>query len=117
MHEAATSPSSSIISIGMILDTVGTLFGIYAVIIVLTTLSKVGGQVGSAFALTLMGVILQTAAIFYDLLVEELRLLPDFSMGTPLGMLRSHNIHDGLMIIGIIFFVLAARQFAKLSQD
>lgn len=116
MHEAAAVPTLPIISIGLVLNTIGILFGVYAVIVVLGTLNKVGGQVGSAFALTLIGVILQTAAIGYDLLVEGVRLLPEFSMETPLGMLRSHNIHDGLMIIGIIFFVMAARQFAKLAQ-
>ena len=101
--------------IGGVLELVGLAFGVFAVIIILRTLGKVGGQVGAAFTLTLFGVLFQMAALIYNIFVRELKLVTEPSIATPVGTLLSHNIHETLMIIGIIFFVVAARQFAKLS--
>lgn len=111
MHEAAATPSS-LISIALIIDSVGVLAGIFAVIIVGKSLSRVGGQVGSAFSLILLGVISQIAALLESLLVADLKVLPELNLG---GIIQSHQIHDILMVIGMIFFVLGAKKFSDLS--
>lgn len=104
MHEAAAvNSTTSLLSLSIIIELIGIIFGIFAVFTIIRALSKVGGQVGAAFTLTLFGVIFQMSALTYNII-------------TPLDTLASHNIHETLMIVGIIFFVLAARQFAKVSQ-
>lgn len=96
------------------IDTVGILIGLFSIFLVIRALGKVGGQVGAAFKFTLVGVIAQTLALTYNLLTVEIALisLPTTFFG---GLIASHHLHDGLMIIGLIFFVLAAQQFSKLS--
>ena len=119
MHEVtvpAAQATQSVSVIGLGLELIGITFGLFSVITILSTLSKVGGQVGVAFTLTLLGVIFQMGALGYNVVIRELKLLAEPIITTPLGILHSHNIHEALMIVGIIFFMLAARQFAKLSQ-
>lgn len=96
------------------IDTVGILIGLFSVFLVIRTLGKVGGQVGAAFKFTLVGVIAQMLALTYNLLTAELTVIPvpHTFFG---GLISNHHLHDVLMIIGLIFFVLAARQFSKLS--
>lgn len=96
------------------IDTVGILIGLFSVVLVIRTLGKVGGQVGAAFTFTLLGVISQILALTYDLLTEEIAIisLPTTFFG---GLVSSHHIHGTLMVIGLVFFVLAAQQFSKLS--
>lgn len=96
------------------MDTVGILIGLFSVVLVIKTLGKVGGQVGAAFTFTLLGIISQVLALTYDLLTKETSLvqIPTTFFG---GLIASHHIHDLLMIIGLIFFVVAAQQFSKLS--
>ncbi len=114
MQETAATTGTSILSLGIIINVFGTLAGVLAVIIVLRTLAKVGGQVGAAFTLTLFGMVFQTTALFYDILAY-LKITPEITINTPFGSIMNHTIHETLMVTGIIFFVLAARQFAKLS--
>lgn len=96
------------------IDTVGILIGLFSIVLVIRTLGKVGGQVGAAFKFTLVGVIAQMLALTYNLLTVEFTII-----SVPLsffgGLILSHHLHDVLMLIGLIFFVLAAQQFSKLS--
>lgn len=117
MHEgdsATTGLSLNVLGLGI--ELVGIIFAVFAVFVILKALGRVGGQVGLAFTLTLVGVIFQASALVYNIFIRELKTFAEPELNTPLGLLRSHNIHEVLMIIGIIFFVMAARQFAKLSQ-
>jgi len=87
--------------------------GVFSILIIVRSLSKVGGQVGSAFTLTLIGVLFQAFALVYNLVVLDFHLLPNLTF---FGLLSGHNVHEILMVLGLIFFTLAARSFSNLSR-
>lgn len=90
----------------LIIDIVGVLAGVISIGVILSSSRTVGGQVGSAFNLVLIGILFQMSAVIYTIVFTRLKLFP-----APVV-----DIHHGLMVIGLVFFVMAARQFAKLSQ-
>jgi hypothetical protein len=113
MTNMAMSHSTSIFSVPVLIDFAGVIAGIFALFIILKSLRKVGGQVGSAFTLTLLGVIAQTLALMESLFVSQLGLIAEPNLG---GVLQGHDIHDGLMVIGMLFFVFGAKKFSDLSS-
>ena len=114
MQQSATAVQLHTLSyFALVIDGVGILVGIFALILVIKTLGKIGGQVGSAFKFTLVGVACQMLALTYNLLTEEFQIISVPSV--IFGSISSHHIHDVLMVLGMIFFVLAAQQFSKLS--
>lgn len=113
MHDAVATPNTSALSLGLVIELIGIVIGVFAITIIVAALRKIGGQVGSVFSLTLVGVIFQISALIYNIIFRELQLLPSPEID---GLLQTHNIHEALMIIGLVFFVLAAKKFSDLSQ-
>lgn len=93
-------------SIVLLIDFVGVLAGVISVLVIFNTFKVIGGQVRSTFSLVLLGIIFQMLAIIYTIIFTRLKLFPAPSV----------DVHHALMVVGLVFFVLAARQFAKLSS-
>ena len=90
----------------LVIDLVGVTAGIISLFVILTTSSKIGGQVGSAFNLVLYGIIFQMSAVIYTIIFVRLKLFPA----------PAFDFHHGLMVAGLIFFVVAAKKFSDLSR-
>lgn len=88
------------------IDIIGVATAILSLIIIINASRKIGGQIGSSFNLILWGILLQMSAIIYTIIFTRLKILP----APPI------DIHHGLMVIGLVFFVVAAKKFSDLSQ-
>lgn len=93
-------------SLVLIIDIIGVGIGVICLWVIISTSSKVGGQVGSAFNWVLLGILFQMAAIVYTIIFTRLKLFPALAL----------DIHHGLMVIGLILFVVAAKKFSDLSR-
>lgn len=99
IHTASLTPA-------LIIDLVGIVAGLFSLVIIVNTSSKVGGQVGAAFNLVLWGILFQLSAIIYTVIFTRLKLLP----APPV------DIHHALMTVGLVLFVIAAKKFSDLAR-
>ena len=91
----------------VVIDFFGVAVGAISVVIVYSALRNIGGAFGQTFKLILFGITFQVIAIIYTLIFARFKLY-----AIPGGI----DIHHLLMIIGLVIFVLAARNLTKLSK-
>lgn len=90
----------------LIIDIVGIVTGIVAIITV-TNLNKIlSGKLSGALKVFMWGIILMILAFIYTVVFTRLALLPKPAV----------DIHHLLMTIGMIFFIVSAKKFARLTQ-
>ncbi|MEK7616504.1 MAG: hypothetical protein AAB414_00425 [Patescibacteria group bacterium] len=93
-------------SLVLMIDILGIGVGLTSLWVIISTSTKVGGQVGSSFNFVLLGILFQMAAIIYTIIFTRLKLLSAPAL----------DIHHALMVIGLILFVVAAKKFSDLSR-
>lgn len=98
--------STNSIIIGI--DVLGVTVGLIMIMSITTTLKSVGGIVGTSYKYMLNGIGFQLLALMYTLIFVRFKLFP-----TPAGV----DIHHLLMIIGIVFFAIAAYKLRLISQN
>ena len=81
------------------IDFLGVFIGVVILISVATTLKSVGGILGISYRYILYGISFQVLALIYTLVFVRFKIYP-----TPAGV----DVHHLLMILGIVFFALAA---------
>lgn len=90
----------------LIIDAIGILVTGSSVLILFDLKNKLRGRIGSALNFIMIGVLFNAAALMWDFVFSRLVQPPE---GLP-------DIHHFLMIIGTIFFVIAAHNFSKVAQ-
>lgn len=90
----------------LLIDMIGVLAGVVSIAVIFNASKIIGGQVGSAFSLVLFGILFQMSAVIYTIIFTRLKLFPAPSI----------DIHHALMVIGLIFFVIAAKKFSQVSK-
>lgn len=88
----------------LIIDIIGITIG--AIAIYMVAVHRVGGRVGSAVSLFVWGVLFQMLAFLHTIVFSRLALFPKLPT----------DVHHLLMAVGMIFFVLSARQFASIVR-
>lgn len=85
---------------------VGVLVGLASVIWVYTSLRVVGGKLALSLKFVLAGILFQMSAFIYTVVFNLLKLYraPDI------------DYHHGLMVLGMLCFVVAAKKFADFTK-
>ena len=92
----------------VIIDFFGVVVGIISVVIIYSVIRTLGGIIGKSFTIVIYGILLQVFAIIYTIIFARFKIFP-----IPGGV----DIHHLLMVIGLLFFVVAAYNAAKLSKS
>jgi len=92
----------------LIIDIVGMIVGLVSIFIILNLSKNIGGDVGKALNLIVFGITFMLLALLETIVFGRLSLLQNLK--------PSVDVHHLFMAVGMIFFVVAAKQFAKLKN-
>ena len=103
---AFEADTTKIIILGI--DSVGIVIGFVLLIIIIRTLKSFTGSLRQSYDFMLYGILFQVLALIYTLVFVRLKLY-----SVPAGI----DIHHLLMIIGLIFFGLAAYKLKNMLTE
>jgi riboflavin transporter FmnP len=90
----------------LIIDFVGVIVAVVSVVMLFDLKNKLGGRVGAALNLIMIGIVFNTAALVWTIVFTRLSLFPKPSI----------DVHHLFMTIGMILFVFAAYKFSRVNQ-
>ena len=88
-----------------VVDIVGIVVGLVSVGMIVNVLKEVGGVMGKALVLFVIGMVFQVLALIWTLVFSRLDISEPF-----------FDIHHLLMTTGLIFFVVSSIKLVKLKQ-
>lgn len=91
----------------VIIDIMGIIIGIISVAVIYSITKKLGGVVGKTFNLMIYGIFAMILAVVYTLVFARFKLFP-----IPGGI----DVHHFLMFIGLVLFVIASYNLAKVGK-
>jgi len=92
----------------LVIDIIGMLVGIVSILIILNLSKKISGDVGKALNLIAFGITFMLLALLETIIFGRLIILQ--------ALKPSVDVHHLFMTVGMVFFVVAAKQFAKLKN-
>lgn len=90
----------------LVFSLLGILVGVVSVVWVYTSLRLVGGKLSRPFQFVILGTLFQVSAFIYTAVFHQLKLYP----------MPGVNLHEAIMVLGMLCFVLAAKKFADLTK-
>lgn len=99
--------SSSIV--GIIIDGVGILIGLFSIYLIMVRGKLIGGNVKEALNLVVWGIIFNIIALLVTLLASRLKIIT-----LPAEVI---DLHHALMTVGMVFFIVSAKKFSDLFKS
>ncbi|MEK7074207.1 MAG: hypothetical protein AAB968_00410 [Patescibacteria group bacterium] len=90
----------------LIIDVIGIITGIVAIITVNNLNKVLAGKLSSALKVFMWGIVFMILAFLYTVVFTRLMLLPKPAV----------DIHHLFMTLGMIFFIMSAKKFANLAR-
>ena len=91
----------------VLIDIAGIIIGVIAIVIVRRIIGEVGTVIKKPYNYFILGILLQIFALLYTLIFNRFELF-----AVPGGI----NIHNLLMVLGLISFVIGAKELSKISK-
>lgn len=89
------------------IDIAALFIGIFAVVIILKVNRVLGGRINQALRYFIAGIVCNLLAIVWSLVFVHTYLVGGFHI----------DIHQNLMSVGLIFFIISTIKFSKLLQN
>jgi len=93
--------------IELIVGIAATLIGLFAIYLLIKLNRKLGGKIKTALQYFVLGVLANIVAIIWSLFFEHIYVIAGITF----------NIHQLLMTLGMIFFILSTYRFSSLIQS
>jgi tryptophan-rich sensory protein len=87
-------------------DIVGIVIGLISIFLILDLKNKIGGNVGKALNLFMLGIIGMILAFLWTVVFARLKLLPAPAI----------DVHHLIMSLAMVAFVFSAVNFARIAQ-
>ena len=117
MHDSAVGvPDPDFATMGMggshstfqlSIDFLAVFIGLFAIVMVIKLNHKLGGRIHRALRYFILGVLSNVLAIVWSLSFGHLYTIGGFSL----------DMHQNLMTIGMVFFIISTVRFSKLVQN
>ena len=110
MYPAEMAPLAANLSVNfvqLVIDIAAILIGFFAIYLLVKVNRKLGGKINTALQFFVWGVLSNIAAILWSLFFEHTYVVA--------GM--AFDIHQLLMTLGMIFFILSTHRFSSLIQN
>ena len=104
MMDTAVGASNSL-QLGI--DTLAIIIGIFALIIAVRLINKLGGRINQALRYFIAGIICNAAAIVWSLFFGHVYVIGG----------AYFDVHQNFMTFGMIFFILSTLKFSKLVEN
>lgn len=85
---------------------IGLVIGAVSVVWVYASLKSIGGKLAAPMYFVILGILLQMIAFLYTVIFSLLKVYPAPKI----------DFHHGIMTLGMISFVVAAKKFADLAK-